>query len=258
VGAALAVAAVSGAVALVSIFWSARTTKSVAILQARLQEEADLRRVQADKAARLEDVVAQYRDPIVDAAFELQSRIYNFLVQSFAVYITQGSAADEDYAVRSTLFVVAQYFAWVEALKRGVQFLDLGDVQRNQDLVSRLEEIRSAFASDRRDGPAFRVFRADQRALGELMLEPARDAGGSGAQWQCAGYASFYSRLEHDKVFASWFTRLEGDVRRLGAGTGEARPRLVRVQHALIDLLEFLDPSGMRTPSKARSKIALR
>jgi len=226
------------------------------MLQARLQDESELRRKQADKAERLDQVVARYRDPLMGAVFELQSRIYNLVVGSFWEYIMHGLPEDQDYAVRSTIFVVAQYFAWVEALRRGVQFLDLGDLKRNQDLASRLEAIRHAFATDKEFGPAFRIFRVDQRAIGEIMLETSSDDNGAGAQWQCAGYASFCWRLEQDKAFARWFTRLENDVRQLGSSIEPARPRLVCLQNALIDLLNFLDESAVRFPANLRSKIS--
>jgi CHASE1-domain containing sensor protein len=57
----LTVAVISAIVALVSILLSAKTARSTAMLQARLQDESELRRKQADKAERLDQVVARYR-----------------------------------------------------------------------------------------------------------------------------------------------------------------------------------------------------
>jgi len=254
----LIVAVISAVVAVLSILLSARAARSTAGLQARLHDESELRRKQADKAEQLELVVARYRDPIMSAAFELQSRIYNLVIDGFSGYIANGRPEEQDYAVRSTVFVVAQYLAWAEALRRGVQFLDLGDLKRNQDLASRLEAIRHAFATDRNMGPAFRIFRVDQRAIGELMLENTTELDAAGAQWQCTGYASFCSRLANDEAFASWFARLENDVLQPGMDIGPASPRLVRLQHSLIDLLDFLDGHAVRFPVNLRSKIAER
>jgi hypothetical protein len=145
VSAEVAVAVISAAVALLSILLSANTARSTAVLQARLQDELEQRREQADKAVRLEQVMSRYRDPLLSAAFDLQSRIFNILVGSFWVYIRDDDHEDQAYAIKSTIFVIAQYLAWAEALRRGVQFLDLGDLKRNQDLVDRLEAIRSTF-----------------------------------------------------------------------------------------------------------------
>ena len=251
----LAVATISAVVALVSIVLSARATRSTAVLQARLQEEAELRRAQADKAEQLEQVMARYRDPIMGAAFELQSRIYNLVADNFWEYIIHGGPEDREYAVRSTLFLVGQYFAWAEALKRGVQFLDLGDLKRNQDLAERLEAIRSGFASDNQPRREFRIFRINQRAIGELMLEGDGDARFSDAPWRCMGYASFCTRLQQDEDFASWFAGLNADVLGFAEDAESGRARLIRIQHALIDLLDFLDKTAIRFPAAQRTKI---
>jgi hypothetical protein len=131
VNAQLIVAVISAAVALLSIVLSANTARSTAVLQTRLQYEHEQRREQADKASRLEQVMSRYRDPLLSAAFDLQSRIFNVVVGNFWVYIRSGNQEDQTYAINSTLFVIAQYLAWAEALRRGVQFLDLGDLKRN-------------------------------------------------------------------------------------------------------------------------------
>jgi hypothetical protein len=199
--------------------------------------------------------MGRYRDPLLNAAFDLQSRIYNLIVGDFWVYIRSDDEEERSYAVKSTLFVMAQYFAWAEALRRGVQFLDLGELKRNQDLVGRLEAIRSALATDSRFGPEFRIFRVHQRAIGEVMLEAVPDEDSEGGQWQCRGYASFCSKLKQDEFFGSWFDHLDRDVRDLASDIGPARARLVALQHALINLLDFLDESAVRFPRKLRSKI---
>jgi hypothetical protein len=47
---------------------------------------------------------------------------------------------------------------------------------------------------------------------------------------------------------------LRGDVRAASAHLRAARPRLVALQHALIDLLAFLDPAFVRFPRERRTK----
>lgn len=249
----LTIALISAVVALFSILLSARTTKSNAEFQARLQDQLQQQREQASKASRLEEVVGRYRDPLLSAAFELQSRIYNFVVGGFTGYLSDRD--EQSYAVNSTLFVIAQYLAWVEALRRGVQFLDLGDVRRNVDLVTRLETVRSTFATDRRFGTAFRIFRVDQRAIGELMLEPSTAGQSADMLWHCIGYASFCSLLKQNETFAFWFARLDRNIRDLATNADPSRTRLVALQNALIDLINFLDDPVVRFPAHLRSKI---
>jgi hypothetical protein len=252
----LTIAVISGAVALISILLSTRNARSTAVLEARLQSELEQRREQADKALRVEQVVNRYRDPLLSAAFDLQSRIYNILILGFSGYLNSGNEDEKNYAVNSTLFLIAQYFGWTEALRRGVQFLDLGEVERNRELVRRMENIRGTFSTDTRVHGPFRIFRAQQRAMGELMHEKAEDRSGS-MLWQCRGYASFCSLRTNDPAFATWFARLDHDVRELATNPEPAYARLVAVQNVLIDLIDFLDNPPMRVPLKSRSKITL-
>ena len=106
----LTVAVISALVAVASIFLSARTTRSNTHFQAqlqrengefhaRLQDELQQRRDQESKAARLEEVVGRYRDPLLSAAFELQSRIYNFVRRGFTGYLRLGDEDEKRYAV---------------------------------------------------------------------------------------------------------------------------------------------------------------
>jgi hypothetical protein len=120
----LVVAVISAAVALASVtisVWSARGT-------ARLQDELAERRRQASKEELVEQVMSRYREPLLRAASDLQSRIYDIVGQKFlACHLQQGGPADQEYACRNTMFVFAEYLGWVEILRRGLQFLDLGD-----------------------------------------------------------------------------------------------------------------------------------
>jgi hypothetical protein len=254
------VAVISAVVALIaaalSAAFSAKIARSTAVLQARLQGELEERRARSDREARLEQVMSRYRDPLLSAAFDLQARIYNLIGRDYWQEVGSDDEEDRSYAVKSTLFVIAQYLAWTEALRRGAQFLDLGELKRNRDLGERLEVIRSALATDRhRFGPQFRIFRNHQRAIGEIMLEATPDAEAEGGRWQCLGYASFCSKLDQDGSFRAWFERLDSDMRELASGPGAARARLAALQHALIDLLDFLDEEAVRFPRRLRDKI---
>jgi hypothetical protein len=251
----LTIAIISAVVALLSIVLSSRTTRSNAEMQARLQGELEQRREEANKTSRLNEILSRYRDPLLSAAFELQSRIYNFVRGGLSGYLRNGDPDEQSYTVNSTLFFIAQYLAWVEAVRRGVQFLDLGDVERNREFVDRLEAIRSTFSSDTRFTGSFRIFRAEQRAVGELMLEQIEAGQSTGMTWQCIGYATFCSRLNQDPEFAYWFTRLDRDVRALGESRKPSPARLPALQNNLMDLIDFLDDPPVRFPSTLRSRI---
>jgi hypothetical protein len=258
VNAGLTVALISAAVALASIILSLIATRSSERLQANLEEARDLRREQASNKSRLEQVVNRYRDPLLYAANDLQSRIYNIVERDIVSVLRTGDEEQASYVVNSTLFLVAQYLGWVEAIRRGVQYLDLGDDERTRVLVHLLEMIRRSFSSRHLypESP-FHIYRAQQRAIGELMLRARLDGHSGDMLWSCRGYADFCEKLERRPDFKSWFTRLNCDVHGLADDQKTSRARLVGLQHALIDLIDFLDDPKhcVRIPQGARSKI---
>lgn len=255
-GTGLTVALISGVVALLSILLSAYFARSNSKLQAQLNDKLEERREQATSQSRLEQLLSRYRDPLLLAAYDLQSRLYNIVVRDFVDLLQKGDQDEQTYAVDSTLFVIAQYFGWVEALRRGVQYLDLGDVEDSREFVRRLEEVRHTFSTRHViEGAPFRIYRTEQRAIGELMLKGRLDRRSGSMLWHTRGYASFCVRFKRDPTFASWFTRLECDVRALTITKETARVRIVELQHDLIDLIDFLDNPPLRVPSELRSKI---
>lgn len=238
------VSLISAAVALVSVFLSARAARGTA----RLAFELDQAKSKATKEQMVEELMTRYREPLLRAAFDLQSRIYNIIKQQFMVfYGAEGREHEREYARDNTVFLFAEYFGWVEMLRRDVQFLDLGDVRKNHLLVKRLEGIGDTFSSSDPNAPdpTFRILRGQQRALGELMIPTSSGADGAPRR-HCIGYAAFVGRLREDPVFARWFEPLCGDVSALVEEDTSGSPRLTRLQHALVDLIEFLDDPPVR------------
>lgn len=211
----------------------------------RAQERSEARS-RADDAERS---MRKYRDPLARAAFDLQSRLYNIVKQDFlGKYVVRGSSSEREYAIESSLHVVAEYFSWVEIMRREIQFLDLGDVERTRELAERLAAISAIFLSERPD-PTFRVFRAEQRAIGDVMMTPE-----TSANRQCIGYAEFFERRMEPNL-AHWFEQLRVDIGRLAAEPGSHLDRIVELQRSLIDLLDFLDPDHQYFPASQRQKL---
>ena len=246
----IAVSLISAVVALAGGAYSAWAARK----SARLTFELDLAKSRASKEQQVEELMSRYREPLLRAAFDLQSRIYNIIKQGFMVrYGAEGREHEKQYARNNTVFLFAEYFGWVEILRRDVQFLDLGDVERNHLLVERLESIGDTFSSSGPDVPvAFRMLRGQQRALGELMIP----SGGDGqARRYCIGYAQFCTRLRDDQTFAEWFRPLCEDVAALVDESYSGFERLARLQRALIDLIDFLDDPPRRFRAEFRSKL---
>jgi hypothetical protein len=197
-----------------------------------------------DREAHISELLSRYRDPLLGAAFDLQSRLYNIVRLDFLEdYFGSSEPGAREYARDSTLWLIGQYLGWTEILRREVQFLDLGEASENRRLQARLQRVTQAFATDDEAlTPVFRLFRGEQRAIGELMIAPA-DANGRVA---CLGYADFSVRVRREPL-QPWFVRLEQDLERI-AGMPYDCPRLVHLQRALVGLVDLLDPERIRYP----------
>jgi hypothetical protein len=231
-------------VALLAGTVSAGTAVYTNRLGARLEEQ----RHERTKAENAQALLALYRDPLLRASFDLQSRLFNIVAQGFlGKYYTHDGT--REYASLNTAYVVAEYLGWVEILRQEVRFLDIGSEKDNAELTLHLDAVRRAFLSDTTD-PAFRLFNGEQRAIGEIMTCATE---GSPRQ-VCLGYARFVERQD-EPAFAQWFTRLRSDVERLAAEPGRHDERLRGLQHALVDLIVFLDEGKGRLPGRDLSKL---
>lgn len=190
-------------------------------------------------------VLAKYREPLILAAYDLQSRLFNILRQDFlGKYYVQDREGSRQYTVDHTAYLVGQYFAWTEILRREVQFLEFEEEASTRRVSELLYEVRDAFASDRAElGAPFMIWRGVQNAIGERMVTV------EDGQRLCIGYATFVERSA-DKQFMRWF---EGLVRDIDVIAGEPNLRLRELQHRLVDLVTTLDEGGVRF-QKALSK----
>lgn len=240
---ASAVLSVLGAiVAGVMTTWSAQRSRK---LEHALEDE----RRRESKAEQTEEMISRYREPLLLAANSLQGRLYNGTVGSYLEeYLHCGDLDEERYARDFTVYVLAEYLCWVEIIRRELRFLDLGNEQRNRTFNDHLQAVTNIFASRRIPHAHFRLFRGQQRAVGELMI-----VNGNGRA-DCMTYPAFCARLDTDEAFERWFTRLRTDVDAIAAHDVMGNARLVQVQRALIDVIDFLDPDRVRI-SIDRSKL---
>jgi hypothetical protein len=163
----------------------------------------------------------------------------------------EGTDRQADYFRRSTAFVFAEYLGWVEIFRRDLQFTDLGDSKANRHTMSLLATIGETLnAASTSETECFRIFRADQRALGEIMIDPVSKPG----ERRCLGYAAFCSMFSSGGAAAEWIQELIDHVEPAAREPDRAQDRLTRLQHQLMDLIDLLDPEGQRFPSKQRSR----
>jgi hypothetical protein len=167
------------------------------------------------------DMMSHYRDPLFQATADLRSRLVTILAEDFlGRFLIRGKEEQKIYAVRHTLFVFAEFLCWIEVLRQGVSFLDLGDDARNRKLMKHITVIRRVMFDNQMD-PLFWIVTGYQRALGELMIRP--DDPSRVRDRQCIGYAEFCSRLGTDSKFARWFNGLAADIPEL------ANRKIVRI-----------------------------
>jgi hypothetical protein len=205
---------------------------------------------QIEQARRIEQ---EYRDPLLDAAHTLQGRLFNIIANGYlAKYLHCGNPEHERYARDYTVYAIADYLCWVEILRHELRFLDLGDIERNRDLVELLTRIQYTFQRD--DLPsAVEIFRGRQRAIAEVMMLPTSAT--EGPRNESMGYAAFCHRLDTDAEFASWFAQLRADVDVVEQSTDKDNVRLVLLQRQLLDLIDFLDPNCVRRPAGWRNRL---
>jgi hypothetical protein len=118
------VAIIAATAAIASALFSALGQVRITRLKAQLERDLS----KEEQKGELERIMARFREPLGYAAFDLQSRLYNVLEQNLvSVYIERGDERSRSYVVNNTVFLVGQYFAWTEIIRKEIQFLDLGE-----------------------------------------------------------------------------------------------------------------------------------
>ena len=182
-------------------------------------------------------MLERYRGPLLDAAFDLQNRLDNILDPDRDFLACTGeekAPAPRGRRCTSTLYRVGQYLCWVEIIRRDRLFLKLREPEATRAVSELVVAVSDTFGDDRY-GREFMLWREEQRAIGERMIER------EGETASCVGYATFVERYARD--YARWFRRFEGKLDRQTA-TSSAR---------LLELGEILARSSRRSiPSELR------
>jgi hypothetical protein len=175
----------------------------------------------------------KYQEPLIIAAYDLQSRIFNILHQDFLVFVREDRWGRSETALASSSFAFAQFFGWREILRREVELLEF----ETQDISHLLSRITTKFASDDL-GPRFLLWKSEQRAIGEAMIGTWRD------EPSCIGYLEFLERRSTE--LRDLLEPIERDLVEIAVNGSDERLR--SVQHLLVDLIQMLDPQGLRYP----------
>lgn len=199
-----------------------------------------------ERAYKLEIKMNNYKSPLLHAINDLQSRLYNILFLQLCKHYGQNeNPMHNNYVVNNTAFLYAQYFAWVEIIRNEIQFIELKDSNSVRSLSDQLDSIYSAFLTDKFDDELF-IWAGEQRGIGELLIKENKSG------LTCMGYASFLEVFKNTNNIL--LTSLKIKTEKIVADPIAARERLISLQHALIDVMRFLDPDYNRFPENKRQK----
>ncbi|WP_337264677.1 MULTISPECIES: lysogenic protein [unclassified Serratia (in: enterobacteria)] len=245
--AAIASMVFSGIAILASIR-SARISAWGNIKASQASRSVDIFLMNEKRRVEKEDRIRTYKEPLIRAAADLQSRIYNIVKGDFfQTYYVEGGSRQRDYAINNTVFLFAQFFAWTEAARCEIQFISLDDDNQTRELCKLQNEIYHYMGTEKL-GEVLMVFAGEQRAIGEGMLVPYANG------VKCIGYGKYVK--DYIQPRDASLNYLTEEIERIAAGnTNDGHVRLTKMQHALIDLMDFLDPDSIRFPKEDREKL---
>ncbi|MCP1272506.1 hypothetical protein NKW43_02280 [Gluconobacter albidus] len=190
-----------------------------------------------------------YSEPLVHAAFDLQSRIFNIFEQGFTKkYYLNGDDRSKEYYVENTSFLVAQLLCWFEITRQELFFIELNKKQHTQKLIHLQDKIHTTWGTDKAEYcDTLRIFAGEQRAIGENLVFQKKERS------MCMGYAQFMESFPQGKN--EQIDILRSEVVSLAYNIETARKRMINIQNYLIDILDLLDPECIRFPADSRKKI---
>ena len=186
------------------------------------------------RRSEAEVALDRYRGPLLDAAWQLGSRVDNIRNGDFFVYLSEGSHRTE-HAKRATLFRFAYYLGWREYVRSQVQLLRFENDEETRLAAAFLNDVTRVLGSDQLDEQWAMLWGDEQRGTGELMTDQP-----PGSSFIVRGYSAF--RRDYDKIFAEWMERFAHDLFESAKVGSSDRLRLL--QWALYGLVRQLDERG--------------
>jgi hypothetical protein len=195
-----------------------------------------------EQTVEREKLMSQFSGPATRAFHDLERRIFGTVEDQARDYEDLSEDGHKAYYIDSTTFLLARCYAWLEILRDRMGILDYAD------LIVRLDQVSASFAGRTR---GFRIFRLEQREIGERMVLSAD------TQFHCTGYAEFLDDLEGNEggIRASCYHRLRDRVELMLEHWPLEVIRLINIQHALLDVVNLIDPNFRWVPEEQRVKL---
>jgi hypothetical protein len=191
-----------------------------------------------------EKLMSQVRGPAIRAMHGLERRIFGTVDEQAGGYQSIKQEGQAEYYINATTFQIAECCAWIEILRDKMGALDYAELETH------LSELSQTLLGGYR--PHFHVFLLEQREIGERMVSITN------GEISCKGYSEFLDLMNRQDA-PLCFTHLKARVTTMLDHWGPEAEKLVRIQHALVDMVKFLDPSGRwiieaRRPHKLDAK----
>jgi len=198
-----------------------------------------------------EILLRKYQDPLLLAARDLQSRLYN-IYQGAILTFGHRTPEHKDTLLIYTAFLIGQYFAWIHILQRQGQFIAFTSggkrLSRTQKFIKITDEITELLNTGdlkadmprdderREDRPSdvekyadsrlivwrlepeglFILWKDHQKAIGEIMTVK----GESENELICMGFSEFTRQWKgKDSTLRTWFRTIEEAIDGLVEGT---------------------------------------
>jgi len=263
---------------------SLTTSIAVAIASGVITIYSEERKDQRDR----EHLLRKYRDPLLLAAQDLQTRLYNLIENSLLTFL-KGSQDHQDCLIIYTAFLFGQYLSWTHILRQQAQFACFATEERGRnkrlgDLLGRIQRCLNTDARGEAEVP-FLLWKGHQLAIGELMTVASTVAMPESTGGVCMGFAEFTRRwkasapasastgqaasgdAKGDAIhqsddcasFRTWFANIEHGIyeldRQRQCGDSTSFNRIRRLQHLLLELIDVLDPEGVRVGAHESQRV---
>ncbi len=185
-------------------------------------------------------LMRKYTTPLLRSAERLETRI-NIVIRN----ADAGWYGTDEYFRVSTLFIFAEYLAWVRIIERELGFIRMESENRDREFNVRFNGFFRAMSSfsyfrwhaDPGCVSASEVPRLMCTAIGEIMT-PAKDA------MAVLEFTEFVDRYGSGWEFQRWFRELDHLLKTASPREGIGWDRLIAAAANLRALCWFLDPHG--------------
>ena len=217
-------------------------------IQAGLQEK--------EKQDRIREQIIKWANPILRAVEDLNHRLGNILDKGYLALNEHGQFASQwsityAYFMPSTLYLFAQYFAWIQMLREHLSFELFQTEHTKVEFFKRIHAVGQPLAgfahgtpNDCR-GEDRQVFRLQQRVIGELLI--LRDSHSP----RCMSYSDFLEKLL-EPSFERHLEPLRVFLEKVNPDDNCRWRRLEETRKALCTLMEYCEQI-LKLPEESQS-----